>query len=900
MPRVPIPARHPPARIGWLFVGWLFVGGVAPAVEVESIGAGVRIAGTTQAWHAERGADGLFRLRCEVRAPNADGVPAWRPLFDAGLPLVGGADFDLLADEAVGERTGPGAAAILLRGRQRRHGFDWDARVDLDDRSGLARVRVRCRLEAALVLRGLEPEFALWMDRPAVDVALDQGTASIDAGTADRRWGNCFPAALVWDDGVEVAMFVAAEALDWMSPRNLYRFRDCRVASWSDPVAGRTALGLRVVTRNFHELGPGDVTWDAWIAAAATPRPTRAEALARVVRTFASLHPTTAAPLVDRLTGLPAAWGTIAAGVDEDLRRRGVVCDTVDLPVPWTDAPLFPEDRVDRLPVATDVALASACDPSRDRERVVDGWDFTTCHGGLGLWLVHDRLRPDPVRHRFLAEKVRAMRLFLDNDLGLIRHGTRLPPHVGDKEMAWQSLMNAIETARVWRTLDRGDVDPAIGGMALVGTDGLVDVALRNDRLLPQWYDPVSGEPLVQADQPELGVVREPWQLGSHAWLLTEAAAIDGDARRLEEARSALDRIFAPLEWRVTNDRYDVAYGDPADHPVTEIFGHAWGVAACARLEAIDGDARWRERGDAFLDVLLRQSSWYESALRDDPRDRAVRNAGLFRNHAGAFTGSPWENAEAALALSVRLRFDLLSGRAPREPLLAIENLQRLNAATFFPRCCPDEALACARLADHPATSLPIEDAYTPEHGGLHGGTGRVAYMAGSAFAWELLFDALARADDPAVMLMNLDAIEGCAASLRGIERHFVAYNPLGEGRTATVTFLHLPAGRYRFAAGDHAAVETTADALAAGMRIDLPPHGRVLLSLTRLDADAEREAFERDSRDADRMAAEWAALHRALRRGGMTAELGRRRDAWRTARDAFMARRAAADRPAP
>jgi hypothetical protein len=38
--------------------------------------------------------------------------------------------------------------------------------------------------------------------------------------------------------------------------------------------------------------------------------------------------------------------------------------------------------------------------------------------------------------------------------------------------------MFAIETARIWQTLDRDDVDPAIGGIALAGTDGLV--AARN------------------------------------------------------------------------------------------------------------------------------------------------------------------------------------------------------------------------------------------------------------------------------------------------------------------------------------------------------------------------------------------------------------------------------------
>ena len=890
MPHASLPARRF-TLVAVAILGGLLSGLAATGVEIVSTAQGVAVESATQRWHARRDADGTWRLRSEVRLPESEGA-GWRGLFDAGLPLVTGADFDLVADGATAERVGPGRVRLRLSGKERSHRFGWEASVDLDDSTTLARLRVDCRLEEALVLRGLEPQFALWCDRPAVAMRLDQGTASIDAGSADARPGNAFPAAWFWDDGVEAALFVTGESLDWMSPRNLYRFRDCRVAVIDDAAAGRTGLGLRVVSRNFHELAAGDVSWEAWIDAAACPPPSRGEASSRLLRRFAPLHPASAEPLVDRLTGEPASWDTIAAGVDDDLRRRGIVWDEIVLPAgaSWTDGPLFPEDEVERFPVATDYALESACDPARDRAAVTDGWDFTTCHAGLGLWLVHDRLLPDADRRRFLDDKLRGLRLFYDPDTGLIRHGTRLPAHVGDKEMAWQSLMNAIETARIWRMEAPKGRDPAIGGMALLGTDGLVDLATRSAHLLPQWYDAATKEPLPQADQPDLGVVHEPWQLGSYAWLLTEAAAIDGDPARLAEARTALDRLFAPLAWRVSNARYDATYDDPVDWPVTEIFGSAWGVAACCRLETILGDESFGDRGDAFLDSLLRQTAWYESALRDDPRDRAVRNAGLFRNHAGAFTGSPWENAEAALALSVRLRADLLAGRPPREPLLELCNLARINAATFFPRCCPPEALACPRLADHPCASLPIEDAYTSEHGGLHGGMGLAAYMAGSAFAWDLLFEALAVADDRGVMVMNLDAIEGAEDSLEGFTRHFLVHDPRGAPSRPRILFRHLPPGRYRLSIDGVAAGEHSADALAAGVPVDIGADGRRLVAIEALGVEDARAVHETRRREANRLATEWASLHRDLRRDGWSPALEARRDAWRAARDRLRA----------
>ncbi len=876
-------------------IAWLAIVGVslawpadAPAVVLTVTSQRLDVANATQRWSCLRDGDGRIGILTSVRDDATD-APPWRPLFDGLRPLVEGADFDLHPEGWTVVEQSPSRAVILLTGKHPDHGYPWDARLEVDDRTTLVRLVVTCRLDRPIVLRDLEPQFALWMNRPSVKVALDQGPGSIDQGPAERQWGNSFPAAYLWEDGSEAALFVDGGALDWMSPRNLYRFRDCRVATFTDPPRGQTGLGLQVVKRNFHELAAGDIVWDVWIHAARAPEPTLPEALSRLMASFAPLHPSTAPPLVDRFTGRTPSWRTIAAGVDVDLRRRGIAWDDVPLgDAAWNDAPLFPEETVTSLRVATDYGLASSCDPARDRAHVADGWDFSTCHNGLGCWLGHDRIVPDADRRAFLREKLRGLRLFYDSSSGLIRHGTRIPPHVGDKEMAWQSLMFAIETARIWQTLERDDVDPAIGGIALAGTDGLVELAVANDHLFPQWFDPVTKLPLPQADQPELGVVFEPWQLGSYAWLLTEAHGIDGDPRRIKAAAAALTRLSDPRPWRVANARYDVTYDDPTSFPVTEIFGNAWGIAACCRLRAITGEDRYDAVGDAFLDTLLRLTPWYESALRDDPRDRAVRNAGLFRNHAGAFTGSPWENVEAALALSVRIRDDLLRDRVPRTPLLGLMNLQRVNAATFFPRCVPDAAQACPRLTDHPASSLPIEDAYTPEHGGLHGGLGRAVYMAGAAFAYERLFEALGLVDDPDLMLLNLDAVEGAEASLRGLERHFVLFNPTGDTRRVRLSIAPLPAGHYEVGIGAGNAILHTADDLRSGFFLDVAAGDHLLIAVRKGDAAADWDRLAADRRDADSLAAEWAALHRDLRRDGPSESLFLRRDAWRNARASF------------
>lgn len=839
----------------------LTVGMARAAVTVRSTADALEMENATQRLVWKKEPAGHFLLTTWAR--HGDG---WVPVFDGVAPLVQGTNFDLHPTAVSVVENTEARVVGEVRGRHPRLGYEWSARFEATADTSWIHVRVRCQLREPMILAGLEPQVALWSRRTGEEVCIDQGPGSIYLGTPEAEWGNSFPAAYRWQEGIEAAVFFDGGAMTWMSPRNIFRFRDCRVQSWLEQ--GRTGFGLRVVKRNFHEMPAGEVAWSFWLHAGPRPeRPTRMQALDRLMRLAGPLHPVTAAPMLDHVARAPANWTTMARGVNDNLQLRGVVWEDVALPAeaPWRDGPGFPEHTVTSVRVSTDYAVDSACDPAAARQSVGEGWDFSTCHNYLAGWLAHDRLHPDAARHRFLAEKLRSLPLFFDPEAQLFRHGTRHPRGLGPKEMSWQNFAFAIEVDKTRRVLPPRERDPALTGKFLRGAETLAEFARSVDYLFPQWFDPITKTPLVQGDLPELGFIQEPWQAGSYAWIQCAAYEVSGEARHLSEARAAIDRLFGGMHFRVKNERYDVAYADPADFPITEIFGHAWGVAAGARLHALTGEARYQQASDDFLNSLLRVTYWYESNLRDDPRDQAVRTAGLFRNHGGAYTGSPWENGEAYLALTVRLRADLLRGAAPREPLLRLFHLFRLNSATFFPPTFAEAAQPCARVMEHAAHYLPIEDTYTLEHGGRNGGMGRAAYMSGIAFWNEVMFEALAQSDDAEITVLNLDALDGFAASMDSSERHFAVFNAADTAKAVRLRLHKLTPGDYRITtradgtAGTDQTLTATGNELA--VKIALSRGAHTLLTVRSVDAASRLEKLRAQEAAANQFARRYQQL---------------------------------------
>jgi hypothetical protein len=763
---------------------------------------------------------GRFVLTTQVRTQRG-----WEPLFDAGRPVLAGEHFNLYPTAAAAVENSAARVAVLLSGAHEGPRYDWTLLVEAKRGSPLVHFRVVCRIREPLILAGLEPQSMLWMKRPKAETSLSQGPGNIYFGDEEKQWGNSFPAAWLWTEGKEAAIFYDMGPMDWMSHRNLYRFHDCHVQAFSQD--GVTGLGLRVVKRNFHEVPAGELVFDFYLyAGPRAVRPTRLEALDTLIHVFADLHPATAPWPENRIERRRTDWRTFAEGTVKDLMLKDVTW--ADIPVPggpWRDGPLFPERTVATLRIAPDYAVGSSCLPQLRRTSVQQAWDFSGCNNALAPWIAWQRLYPDPRQKEFLDAKVRCLPLFYDPKTRLFRHSPR-DPAVTDttREMAWQNFTFPLEVMKVQRMLPPEDFDPALAGKFLMSTRGLIELAHNVDYIFPQWFDPRKKSPLVQGDVPELGIIREPWQAGTYAYLMCLAYEMTQEKGYLDEARTAVDRLFGGMTFSVTNPRYSITYKDPVDFPVTEIFGNAWGVAAAQRLHRHTGQRKYLRAADDFRNVLLRMTYWYESNQRDDPQDRFLHNAGLFRNHGGAMTGSPWETVEAYLPLTLALK----DGRPPMELLLRLFNLQRINGFYFYPPVFGGEVTPGKELLESPARYLPIENFYMPEHGGKHGSMGRCVYMSSMAIWNHLLYEALAESDDREVMVLCLDVVDGFEEALAGAARNFIVYNPTEVARKCRVRLRAVPEGEYHLNVGEAAGVvrqETHSSAdLAKGTALDLAP----------------------------------------------------------------------------
>jgi hypothetical protein len=762
-----------------------------------------------------RAAGGAFRLATYVR----DGE-RWRALFDAGRPLLEGplfdlepVRFDILSDTR-------SRKAVRFGGRHKNPDYDWTLCVEASAASPLLRLDVRCRLPEPLTLHAPQPVVALWMRRRAVPFHLDQGPDSIYGSTGiPNLYG--IPAAYLWNGGLEAALFFNMTPMRWMQAGGVARFNDVRIMSRSEE--GCTGLGMFFKKLSGRRIPAGEMRIELFLLQSARPRrPSGMEALDRMVHAFAPLHPARSQIPRNRLTGAEASWEQIADHTIADLMNS-----------PRTIAEILAPWRDERLPLAPtqERMVVHPAQATADATRTASDWDFSTVNNHLTPWLLLARLKGNTRALRLGLMKRDALPRFYDPRAGLIRHGTRCPAHVGDLDMAWQSFFFHEETLRADAAAGPGMFNPAPAGRFLMATKGLREFARNVDYVFPQWFDPYRKLPIVQNDVKQLGMVREPWQVGEYAYLMLQAFDITGDRDYFAEARRSVETLMERMKFRLKNQVYDRSYTDPAEFPITELFGNAWGIAASYRLYEATGERKFLRYSRGFLNTLLRLTPWYEDET--DPICRDLPSAGLFFPHGGSQRVTPWETSEAHLMIAWTLKHDRANPLTAL--LLKLSNLNRINSFYFFPAVWTDRVRALDPVP-RPALGeyFPMEGTYRLE--AIDGDRGpTAAYMAGLALWNDWLYEALAAASDHDILVLNLDAMEDYEAAVSGLERHFLIYNPATTARRFRVLFRRLPNADYLVTAGPRTARRRAAE-LRSGLPMRLGPGQCVRIRVRRSD----------------------------------------------------------------
>jgi hypothetical protein len=748
--------------------------------------------------------DGVFVLSTFVRAGQE-----WRTMFDAGRPLLEGPLFNLKPSRYAVLTDAPDRKIVEFSGNHCQPDYDWAMRVEMTADSPLFRFVITCHLTAPLTLESPQPVVALWMQPSNIAFHLDQGPDSI-YGSAGIPHGYGFPAAYLWDDQREAAVFFNMTPMRWMQPDGVARFHDVRIMTRRE--SGQTGLGMHFKKLSGRRLPAGDMIVEFFLhQSARAAKPSGMEALDTMMRMFAPLHPADSVFPRNQLTGGVASWEQVARQAMADL---SIPQNMAELSAPWRDEPL-------------------ALVPTQETMLVhpsARAWDFSTVNNHLTPWLLLARLRGDAAALRLGLQKADALPRFYDPRSRLIRHGTRQPAHVGNLEMSWQNFFFHEETLRAASATGSSDFNPALAGRFLMATAGLRDLAGKTDYVFPQWFDPYQKQPVVQNDVKQLGLVREPWQAGAYAHLMLQAFDITAEKEHLTEAQRAVETLMERMEFRVKNQIYDRQYKDVAEFPITELFGNAYGIAAAHRLHEATRNPKFLRYSRDFMNTLLRLTFWYEDETT--PVSRELRNAGLFYPHGGAHVACPWENSEAHLMIAWTLKHDREHPLA--DLLLKLSNLNRINSFHFFPAFWTGPVLAMNGGKLPPRGHyFPIEPFYSLEGTGGHRGD-TAAYMAGLALWNAWLYEALAEASDREIMVLNLDAMDDYESALSGIERHFLAYNPTATGRTCRVVFKHLPDADYLVTIGAGEEKHPAAD-LRQGLSLTLKAgeHKRVTMRRT-------------------------------------------------------------------
>ena len=751
---------------------------------------------------------GVFQIATEVQTGGA-----WRPLFDAERPLLLGFPFDLRLTRCE------------IDAKKRLVFNEGLLTVEAVTSAPLLRFTIRYPLPAPLPLGEALPSVALWRRDTPSAFTLDQGPDSI-YGSAGIPYNFGFPAAYLWDEGSEAAIFFEMAPQTWLQPEGVVRFLDLRVQARREQ--GKVGLGLHIRKLMGRIVPAGEFVVSFALYQATRPgKPTGLEALATMVRAFAPLHPQTSEPPAFR-------WDALAKGTLSDLSTPQTMAT---LPAPWNDLPLT-------LVPSQEKMIVHPATPQPAGNTGEMPWDFSTVNNHLTPWLLLTRLHADTPKLAAGVLKYNALPRFYDPKAQLLRHGTQQPPHVGDKEMTWQNLFFHVETCRAAAATPAAQFNPAVLGRFLMGLQGWSELAQKCGYVFPQWFDPFTKTALIQNDVPVLGIVREPWQGGAYALMQLQGYRITGKTSYVAEAQRALETLFERLSFRVRNDIYDRAYSDPSAFPLTELFGNAHGALAAYQLYRQTRNPRHRRYADDFLHTLLRLTFWYEDEAT--PIGRELKSAGLFYPHGGAHVATPWETVEAHLAIAGVLRED------PAHPLtkllLRLSNLNRVNAFDFFPACWSRRVRA-HDPRPRPAIEerFPIEPFYSLEGTGGHRGA-TAAYMASLSLWNHWLYDALAEADDPAVLALNLASFEGYEEALTGVERQILVYNPGPNRRVVSVRHKDLPEGKYLLEGREY-----SSEALLRGVNVMLRPeeHRRLTLRKQGFAKEKRRLGKQRDAQNA-------------------------------------------------
>ncbi len=745
----------------------------------------------------------------------------WIPFFDGAVPIMPGIGGIASCEKA--ETNGSGTVVLKGGGRQTPFTLTCSAMP----KENL--IKFELAVELGKDYRLQKTDFGLTMSG-----APEVSYAQAPVGIYGNMWGFDsvgigMPSAYLWDKGREAVIFVDYSGMSWMR-NGIYRVPENGYITAA--VRGEnTVFGLCYGTSNRGRAINGGIIPSGetvnvtfYLYEGFSARRSGLDCLEKKAQVMAPVHPLEAGymPVLRRnLSGSATlSWESFA---DETARTvfEDRVMNTVTMNL--------------RDPIITSDVRGSLHYVNYDRQPADSSerrthQDFSCNYNWLSSLAAYNRIKGNNRIAEMVSSKMDSMQFYYDPEANMYRWGLRynnqvdsVNMHLTSVEMPWQNLFFHQETFRSSMAVQDSDFSPAALSNLLSSLDALDELVRNSGYVLSQWVDPYNKISTTQRDVPALGIVYEPWQIGTYADILLKAYDITDNVSYRNEAANAITKVAEEVTYKVSNEVYTKTYSDSADFPITELFGSANGTYACYRLFEMSGEEKWLRYSETFFSMLVQMTTWYEDNL--DEASRTMTNTGLFEPTAASAHACPWETIEALLPLTHIL--SATGDYAFNDLILAIFNCQRISSFNFFPATWSEYFRGSTAYNEAGFEFVPIETPYNNWHGG---NSDYVAmYMASMSFWNYLLYEAYAGTDNEQVMTLFTDVQgESYEAAVRGAERNFILFNPTGEAITVLFSQHELPDGNYKVIINGDYYTTYSAEQLTSGISITVAPEGSI------------------------------------------------------------------------
>ncbi len=279
-----------------------------------------------------------------------------------------------------------------------------------------------------------KPVVMLWKNNiPNAKVAIYQESPNYQTLDDTVYWNSCFPAAYLWADGKESAIFFNMQPMDWFSFHNgIKRFKSIQICTREINNKIGIGMDMRKYQGEGTKIPSGDMIIDFYLYGNSNfNKPTKMDALNITINAFEECFSSQINWPRNYVDPDNLSYDFISSKVAQQLmlydvtykitpfnRLRNNVVDSIN--GIWTDIPAFPENFITDVIRRPDYAVGNKNGHNLRTVNDIYG-DWNCANNALIPWIAYERLSAEPLQHEFINKAIENLKVYYDPDAKLIR-----------------------------------------------------------------------------------------------------------------------------------------------------------------------------------------------------------------------------------------------------------------------------------------------------------------------------------------------------------------------------------------------------------------------------------------------------------------------------------------------